>query len=497
MTKSELTKELQVIQKQLSNPNTPDAAKASLKIAMDNITKQLQDIESQERQASTAAAQATQQQATSAQPVQPYLTNLVTAMEQVIKNKGQGGASVDPAELKRMIDEQIKQSAGDFSFEKLKPFIEAYLQTERKIELTLPQYGVSVKVTDDMAMIPNFFKVMDDVLVGNNVYLIGEAGTGKTYLAEAIAKALSRQKYVVNCSQYTTPIDIMGGQTISGYKAGALLSSWENGGILILDEMPKLDPNTAGLFNDALSKATKTIPKQNATISDPRKGGEPIQRSDLFACIATGNIYPNKVDLARYVGNNQQDLSLLDRFSGGVYFVGYDDVQSAFIARYQFIYDLLVGNKTGAKQGLRYYMLEKGYNSYAVVSLRTIISVRVSFEIELQREIQLRQNPEIEVANGKTFADAIESYLVAFNSNPVVKTDLINKFNLTPDNLKAMAKKAIDQVIDKNWGMVLTPQFYRGGKDTVVIEELTNMTMVKNAVTTTDNVATANAENKG
>ena len=30
--------------------------------------------------------------------------------------------------------------------------------------------------------------------------------------------------------------------------------AWEKGGCLILDELPKLDPNTAGLLNEALAE---------------------------------------------------------------------------------------------------------------------------------------------------------------------------------------------------------------------------------------------------
>jgi cobaltochelatase CobS len=318
------------------------------------------------------------------------------------------------------------------------------------------------------------------MLVGNNVYLIGEAGTGKTFLAERVAKALKRDQYTINCSQYTTPIDIIGGETIGGFKEGKLLMAWEKGGILILDEMPKLDANTAGLFNDALAKSSKTTPDNKATLPNPRKGGSAIPRSPLFGCIATGNIYPNKVDMSRYVGNNQQDLSLLDRFSGGVYFVGYNDLLDGKLSRYKFIFDLFVGSKTGAKQGLRYYMIDKNYTNFAVVSLRTIIATRVSFEIELVREIQRRNGLPV-ISGGKTFADAIESYLVAFNSNPVIKNDLVNKFNLTRANLDKMAMDAIDMFVNKNWKNLLTKEFYKEGE--LAVTELESMAIVKNAVT--------------
>ena len=97
--------------------------------------------------------------------------------------------------------------------------------------------------TDDITIDTTFRKVVDDLMVGNNVYLYGRAGTGKTELARHVANYLALGEtdnyYILNCSQWTSPMQLIGGFGIKGYNAGQLELAWKNGGVLILDEMPK------------------------------------------------------------------------------------------------------------------------------------------------------------------------------------------------------------------------------------------------------------------
>ena len=79
--------------------------------------------------------------------------------------------------------------------------------------------------------VPEFMKIIDDLTVGNNVFLVGSAGTLKTTLSETLAYVMKGRREndgklppfkVINCNQWTSPIDIKGGQTMEGYKEGEI-----------------------------------------------------------------------------------------------------------------------------------------------------------------------------------------------------------------------------------------------------------------------------------
>ncbi|MBT1695914.1 AAA family ATPase [Fulvivirgaceae bacterium PWU4] len=246
--------------------------------------------------------------------------------------------------------------------------------------------------------IPTFQQIVDDVVLGNNVMLVGGAGTGKTYLAEHLISkiALGRQHITINCSQWTSPTEIIGGQTMDGYVEGKLIEAWTNGYVLILDELPKIDPNTAGLFNDALAK-TKI---HNAVIFNARK--ESFTKHEHFACIATGNIYPDKESVI-YGANNKQDLSLLDRFAGSVYFIEKNPTIEREILQNDLVWSISDRMRTAIEE-LKYE---------AQVSLRFMQNARDSYNLEMQR-LKTKAKGGVEASDGKTFKSTLDSYISTF-----------------------------------------------------------------------------------
>jgi cobaltochelatase CobS len=192
----------------------------------------------------------------------------------------------------------------------------------------------------------------------------------------------------------------------------------------------------------------------------------PIPRSNDFAVIATGNIYPNEAPPPEYRANNQQDLSLLDRFSGSVYKVMPSKLLDEQFCRFQFLYDMLVGNyyeymdaiknKTTKPQakGLRTILKDLGLDELAVVSYRTLTAFRVSFEFQLVRKIAESEGNKI-LNEGKTLDKAFDSFMIAFN-NDATQANIIKNTGLTTAFIQKEVSGCIKKVIDGKIVQTLT-----------------------------------------
>lgn len=241
---------------------------------------------------------------------------------------------------------------------------------------------------------------------GNNVYLYGGAGTGKTHIFKQIAAELLNVELItVNCNQFTSPTELIGGQTLDGYQQGKLIDAYasvnvpkdKNGYMILLDELPKLDPNTAGVLNDLLSSV-----RTGGTVSDGRL--EKHERGDkqLFI-VATGNTKLNEAD-PEYDANERQDMSLVDRFSGSMYrFVIDLQNESDFYSAYGclFIWNYLCK--------LRFFLQERDYTNFGFVSRRLINSlVATTLHYFAKRELGLQKEAKTPQIGLDTFIDLFQ-----------------------------------------------------------------------------------------
>ena len=349
-------------------------------------------------------------------------------------------------DIRKEIDDVLKFrkiTEGDLS-----DSLKALISSTRKLELTITQISgnqSSTTTTDAFLKLDLTQKLLSDMKARNNSYLYGGAGTGKTYSAENIAELLGWTLITINCSQYTSPLDVLGGQTIEGYQEGRLSQAWSNvvydasgkakavdGVVLLLDELPKIDPNTAGLLNDALAKVKPT--KIDSTTLQPimpkiRNGrGEEITLKNMFV-IATGNVALNTID-PDYEANFKQDLSLQDRFIGSTYKVkvNYEYELNDIMTGYAFIWIFL--------SKVRLAIKEVNGGSQAFVSLRIMINAKETYRVYRDVIDDMKTNKVDMITNPKTLVDTMDCLFDLFK--PAQKNSIIQKVDY--DEFKRILK---------------------------------------------------------
>lgn len=366
--------------------------------------------------------------------VDPQVMALISALENALRG-GSGSANIN--DIRKAINEEF--SKRKITESDLSPSLMARLQSSRPVTLTVRQNFniVSTKAADSAFLSrPLTQLLLSDLEARNNVYLYGGAGTGKTFIAEKIAELLGWKKVVLNCNQFTSPLDILGGQTITGYQEGKLSMAWSNeiineagqkeevkGVVLILDELPKIDPNTAGILNEALAKVKdfkqddKTGQRTIAPTIMNGKNRE-LSLKNLFV-IATGNVPLNTID-PDYEANFKQDLSLQDRFIGSTYKVYVDaeyefrDIMKGFAFIWIFLFKV------------REEIEKLKATGQAFVSLRLMINAKATYVA--YRDI-LYNNKKIKgmatgvVENPKTLKETMDTFFNLFK--PATKSALL------------------------------------------------------------------------
>lgn len=358
--------------------------------------------------------------------VQAVLTALQTAVS------AYQGKNINPTQLKKLVDDEIAKAKIDFS--QLSDGLKAMLQSQVKVELTIRQMAAVSTKTVSNAFItrPLVQDLLSDVQARNNAYLYGGAGTGKTFVGGEIADMLDWELITLNCNQFTSPIDIIGGQTIDGYQEGKVSMAWANevispngdkrkvaGVVLLLDELPKLDPNTAGLLNEALAKVKDfktdktTGALQPPTILNGRN--EKLVLGNLMV-IGTGNVALNTVD-PDYEANFKQDLSLQDRFIGSTYkvFVDYEYEFNNIMDGFAFIW--IYGTKVREK------IISLNATGQAFVSIRLMMNLKETYKV--YREVKeknsaAKANQAFDlISDPKTIVESMVTFLDLFK--PAIK----------------------------------------------------------------------------
>ena len=129
--------------------------------------------------------------------------------------------------------------------------------------------------------------------------LVGEAGTGKTSLAEQVAYELDQKFTVISLNKQYSKGDFIGFKSIDGgYISTEFRTAYENGHIILLDELDAADPNTLLCLN--------TMENGYVSFPDARINAHPKTR-----IIATANPF---TEHAQYTGRSKLDFSTLNRY---------------------------------------------------------------------------------------------------------------------------------------------------------------------------------------
>lgn len=134
-------------------------------------------------------------------------------------------------------------------------------------------------------------------------FLVGPAGSGKTTVAENVAKKFNMNFYCMSVGNQTTKSDLLGFISATGnYVSTVFRTAFEEGGVFLLDEIDAGNSNVLTILNSALANGYCSFPDGM------------VKRHKDFCCIASGNTIGQGAN-KQYVGRNQLDGATLDRFT--------------------------------------------------------------------------------------------------------------------------------------------------------------------------------------
>lgn len=197
---------------------------------------------------------------------------------------------------------------------------------------------------------PAFDEALTLISIGENVFLPGPAGCGKSKMARQIAETLDRPFRFISCSAGMSEGQIKGrlvptpttrnnvldhfrhfvGEGVEhaaaatmaaamsagfSYVLAEFVAAYETGCVFLLDEVDAADSNMLLTINDALASGQMAVPNR------PEKPY--ADKHPDFVCIAAANTFGRGADRL-YVGRAQLDEAFLDRFRMGVIPMDYD-----------------------------------------------------------------------------------------------------------------------------------------------------------------------------
>ena len=164
---------------------------------------------------------------------------------------------------------------------------------------------------------PQFNNILTDLTLGKQALMIGEAGTGKTFMGGQLAKVLGVKFAHISCSEGMAEAHLLGRMLFDGeYVLSEFINCYENGGLFLMDELDSCDANTLTVLNSALANGICSVPN--------RKDNPTAKRHANFYFLGAMNTFGTDNGSFRYCGRNKLDSATLDRFVLCRHIVSYD-----------------------------------------------------------------------------------------------------------------------------------------------------------------------------
>jgi hypothetical protein len=170
MTQQEINSKIEAMERIIGNPSTPENIRSNAQSKLDEL-KAMTPITEEVVVKETKKEKKSKTTTDGSSTIDAMLTTLRAMM---LSNQGGG---VDSYEVRKMIEEFL--TTRKINLDELDKSVLDEIRKNQIVVLSLPKYDLQITVDKGTSMIPNIYSILDDVLAGNNVYLIGEAGGGK------------------------------------------------------------------------------------------------------------------------------------------------------------------------------------------------------------------------------------------------------------------------------------------------------------------------------
>jgi cobaltochelatase CobS len=243
-----------------------------------------------------------------------------------------------------------------------------------------------------------------------------------------------------------------------------------DGCVLLLDELPKIDPNTAGLLNEGLAKIKEYDYDPNTGMRIPPSilngRGEKKYLGNCFI-MAAGNVPLNTID-PDYEANFKQDLSLQDRFIGSTYkvFVDYTYEFNSIMRGYAFIW--IFGTK------LREAIIRLNATNQAFVSIRLMQNLKATYDVYRIEKEKIDKGMATIITNPKTLVDALNTFFELFK--PSTRSALLAELDI--DGFKRIVAEKDKMPYDPSAPNFNTPAEVQEAQQMIAKYEATQLSRV-------------------